>query len=126
MKIRLLAVLLFFSCTSHQKLCPSGNISGHYRLAFYPQVHSRSGWDVDLRQLEELLTLKDDSTYLIERIRPQGGFELLPRTGQWKIKDCVLLLKDESATRYFIFEKDGLREPRCARKDLRKVTWKKE
>lgn len=102
------------------------NVTGQYRLKYSPKTHTSSGWDIHSVILEELLTLREDSIFVIERIRPQGGFEVLPQTGHWQIKNNVLVLTGDRYPRFFEKAAHGLREPNCERAELRNVLWRKE
>ncbi len=102
---------------------------GHYRLKYYPDFKSKSGWDEKQIQREELLTIRADSTYKIERIYPQGGFEVIPDTGKWLKRNTSVILSSSVylKERTFLAKTGGLSEPKCAeRKDLSNVLWSKE
>lgn len=104
------------------------SVVGWYRLKYYPEIDNQTGWDYDLIQLEELMKINSDSTYTIERIHPAGGFEILPDSGTWSIKDNHLLLhsKHSDGDRSFQAVENGIIEPECSRKDLRNIVWKRE
>lgn len=123
-----LLALLLSSCGSNETSFykPSGydiqNLPGKYRLVFHSNPPPKSGWDYNYR--EELMVLTTDSNFIIERVRPQGGFQVVPQTGTWTYTNDKVIL---DSGREFIFVKNGLIEP-CnkERNDLSNVLWKKE
>lgn len=119
-----LAIVFTLNAGARQK-----NIAGHYRLKYYPELKNKTGWDYDQKCREELLLVNADSTYIIERIYPQGGFEVLPDKGRWTIKNDVILLTStvNNSTRKFNIRANGLIEPMCTeRNDLSGQLWAKE
>jgi len=102
-------------------------LEGRYRLRYEPPLDNMM-WDFDLIWREEALHLKPDSTFVLKRIYPQGGFEVLPQVGRWKVEAQRLILKPaESADRIFNIGHQYVSEIRCAeRDDLSGVHWIKE
>jgi hypothetical protein len=120
--------LLLFASFNDSIHFDSGSIVGSYRLKYYPEIDNGTDWDYDQIQREELMKLNADSSYTIERIYPQGGFEILPDSGTWKTQDDLLLLHSKKLDNIRSFEctKDGIVEPKCAREDLSNILWHKE
>jgi hypothetical protein len=116
-------VFLITSCTCHKPVaCDSTNLTGSFRLSYTDR--KGHGWNYFSR--EELLTLFSDSTYVLERISPQGSFEILPDSGLWHFEKCMIILHNGAYQRIFnIVEKD-LKEPHCKEKRLSNVLWKRE
>lgn len=108
------------------------DISGQYRLNYISD--KGSGWSYDHK--EELLNLNKDSTFVL-RLISQGGFEVYPDSGTWSIKETTIFLKTKLTQdmidvdfvpplREFKVLANGLIEPNCRDKRLRKTVWKKE
>lgn len=96
-------------------------VFGSYRLKYYPKL---SDWDYNNIEREELLIIRKDSTYTLERIHPQGTFAILPVNGKWRIIDSKLELDSK---RIFEIGNEYLTEPICEeRDDLSNIHWYKE
>jgi hypothetical protein len=125
----ILAIFLLLSAACNNSiLFYPGSIVGSYRLKYYAKIDNGTGWDYDQDHREELMKINPDLSYTIERIYPQGGFEILPDSGTWKIQNNLLLLNSNNLdnVRSFEFAKNGIIEPKCAREDLSNILWHSE
>ena len=101
-------------------------LSGNYRRRYSEKTNKKNiGW---VYKREELLTLNFDSTYVIIRIQPLEGFEVLPDSGKWSINKSYIILKSNSVDYYRKFKTtvNGLIEPHRKEKYLSNVLWTKE
>lgn len=132
-KFLLIFFISFCLFTSFQTQFVRQDISGHYRLKYTGDKFC-GGWPIDNK--EELLTLSKDSTFVLELIS-QGGFEVYPDSGTWTLTNTDIILKTKITQqmiecdfkppiRKFILVKDGLLEPKCTDRRLRKTVWTKE
>ncbi len=129
----LIFLISFFLFTSFQTLFFRQDISGQYRLKYKGDKFC-GGWPLDNK--EELLTLNKDSSFVLELIS-QGGFEVYPDSGTWTLTNTIIVLKTKitqqmiecdfkPAIRKFKIVNDGLLEPKCTERRLRKTVWTKE
>lgn len=119
-------IITLFACSEQVSMDINKieNIEGKYRLSYYPEAELETTWDYNKIQREELLTIKNDSTFVLERIHPQGGFEIVPMDGTWKIIESKLVL---NSTRIFDIGNEYIKETKCSeRDDLSNIHWKKE
>jgi hypothetical protein len=118
-----LLATIITSCTFHKEVvCDSTDLPGNFRLNYRDK--KENGWLTFSR--EELLTLFSDSTYVLERISPQGGFEMLPDSGSWHFEKCIVIIDNGTSKRSFCVVGKDLKEPKCKEKKLSNVLWKRE
>ena len=133
----LLSIILFtsFSFKFHTKKNSLIIIEGQYRLNYTEKLgRKKMGWTANHR--EEVITLNNDSTFVLVRIS-QGGFEVLPDSGKWSYTNSQIILDTYLSKvmvdcdyvpkkRIFKIVDGGLIEPNCLERIFSKTIWKKE
>ena len=96
----LIFFLLGFSNDLNVQHFPNASLAGKYHYEYDhcqdPKVKNKAdckcAWGQSWPE-EKLLVLDQNGTFVLEQLKPQGGFEVLPVNGKWeRAEDGVLIL----------------------------------